>query len=74
MSGSVFYDSFLEEMRIAHKLGKILDFSGLQFGLTIEKENISEVLQKLGLTSLMLDAEEVGLILSAMKNPGTPYA
>jgi hypothetical protein len=72
-AGSVFYDSFLEEMRIAHSLGTRLNLSGLEFGIKIEESTVSVVLRELGL-GIELAPEDIAAILKSMRaEKSSPY-
>jgi len=72
-AGSVFYDSFLEEMRIAHKLGTPLQLSALEFGRHVEIDQIPTILESIGLKGLSLTPQECAAIRSAMEKKSSPY-
>ena len=72
-AGSVFYDSFLEELRIAFKMGQHLNVQGVAFGTQLEAANLRDVLKGLGLSD-ELSEEDCGLVLKAIRDPSLPYA
>lgn len=71
-SGSKFYASYLEDLRMAERRGKSISWSSYQYPSVFQEADLIPAIQGLGLT-IALGQNDAGDILKAMESRKAPY-